>query len=134
MPLFTDESGAKKDWAVRLWSDVSKPAPEGVTWQLHDGVLNGSEPRGTWLISNAEYADFVLELDFKLGEGGNSGVALRAPDHGDPAFDGIELQMVDERHYTKYNQSYGPASLTGSLYDAIPRRSKSTSRWSGTTT
>ncbi len=65
-----------------------------------------------------EYGDFILEFEFKLGERGNSGCALRAPMAGDPAFDGIELQMADVR----YNPEAKPSELTGGLYRAIAPR------------
>ena len=115
-PLFPDK-GEPKGWVVRAWDDVSKPGPEGAKWVVDDdGVLNGSEPRGTWLVSEKEYGDFVLEFDWKLGERGNSGCGIRFPDKGDPAFDGLEVQMADER----YNEGRdGPDKLTGSLYKAL---------------
>src|SRR6476646_953371 len=61
----------------------------GVQWTVKDGILTSqsSQQRGTWLVSEKEYGDFVLEFDVRLGERGNSGVALRAPMRGDPAFD-----------------------------------------------
>jgi hypothetical protein len=46
---------------------------------------------------------------------GNSGLALRAPLDGDPAFDGIELQMVE----LQYNPEAKPSELTGGLYRAV---------------
>lgn len=113
-PLFTDD-GPPKGWLVRQWNDVSQPAEEGVAWQVKDGVLHGSEPRGTWLISEQEYGDFALEFEFKLGARGNSGLALRSPPAGDPAFDGLELQMADLRYNTEAKDS----ELTGGLYRAI---------------
>jgi hypothetical protein len=79
--------------------------------------LRGSE-RGTWLMSEAQYANFELEFEFKLGPLGNSGLALRAPLKGDPAFDGIELQMVDLR----YNPKAKDSELTGGLYRAVAPR------------
>jgi hypothetical protein len=118
--LFPDE-GVPRGWTPRDWSDVSKPPGDKASvWKVENGVLHGSEPRGTWLVSEKEYGDFILELDFKIGPEGNSGVGFRFPDHGDPAFDGMELQICDERYYTKHGQEYGPASLTGSIYNAIP--------------
>lgn len=36
-PLFPRD-GVPEGWAVRLWSDVSKPAPEGAQWVVEDGV------------------------------------------------------------------------------------------------
>ena len=119
VPLFP-EDGIPKGWLVRRWDDVSKPAEKGATWRVENGVLHGSEPRGTWLVSEKEYGDFILEFEWKLGERGNSGTALRAPLFGDPAFDGMELQMVDTRYYGETKVT--PAELTGSLYKAVAPR------------
>jgi len=119
-PLFP-EDGVPKGWVVRQWNDLKAPAAAGVVWQVKDGILHGSDPRGTWLVSEKEYGDFILEFEWRLGERGNSGVALRAPMFGDPAFDGLELQMVDPR-YQPANSPMAPAELTGSLYRAVPPR------------
>ena len=117
-PLFP-EDGVPKGWTVRQWDDLKKPAAPGVVWKVEKGVLHGSEPRGTWLVSEKEYADFILEFEWKLGERGNGGTALRSPMSGDPAFDGMELQMVDPRYYPP-EMKVTPAELTGSLYKAVP--------------
>ena len=114
--LFT-EKGIPQGWKVVQWNEVSKAAPEGVKWEVDDqGILHGSKERGTWLISDAEYGDFELELEFKLPETGNSGVALRAPMHGDPAYDGMELQIVDPRYYGGKGEA---EQLCGAIYRAI---------------
>jgi hypothetical protein len=113
-PLFAAD-GAPQGWVVRDWADLSKPPPQAVAWKVADGVLHGGEPRGTWLVSEREYGDFILEFEFKLGETGNSGCALRAPMRGDPAFDGLELQMADFR----YNPQAKDSELTGGIYRAI---------------
>jgi hypothetical protein len=59
--------------------------------------------------------DFVIEYEFRLGETGNSGLALRAPMKGDPAFDGMEIQMADFRYNTQAKDS----ELTGGIYRAV---------------
>jgi hypothetical protein len=102
-------------WVVRAWNDVKNPPAQPTQWKVEKGVLHGGEPRGTWLMSEKEYGDFILEFEFKLGELGNSGCALRAPMRGDPAFDGLELQMADLR----YNPQAKDSELTGGLYRAI---------------
>lgn len=112
--LFPSE-GPPRGWVVRAWDDVAKPAEGNPVWQVKDGVLTGGEPRGSWLLSEREYGDFILEFEFKLGERGNSGCALRAPLAGDPAFDGLELQMADLR----YNPEAKADELTGGLYRAV---------------
>ncbi|MCL4181303.1 MAG: DUF1080 domain-containing protein [Verrucomicrobia bacterium] len=112
--LFPEE-GVPEGWVVRAWNDVRNPAEGGPVWKVQDGVLTGGEPRGSWLLSEREYGDFILEFEFKLGERGNSGCALRAPLQGDPAFDGLELQMADFR----YNPEAKDSELTGGLYRAV---------------
>ena len=111
------QDGVPEGWMVRRWDDTAKPAEKAAVWKIENGVLRGSEPRGTWLISEKEYGDFILEFEWRLGERGNSGTALRAPLHGDPAFDGMELQMVDPRYYG--NTKVTPGELSGSLYKAV---------------
>jgi hypothetical protein len=114
VPLFP-EDGVPKGWLVREWNDLAKPAAKGVQWTVKDGILQTGKQRGTWLVSTHEYANFVLVFEFKLTELGNSGVALRAPLKGDPAFDGMELQLADLR----YNKSAKPDELTGAIYRSL---------------
>lgn len=116
-PLFPKD-GAPEGWIVRAWNDVRNPADGNPVWRVENGILQGGEPRGSWLLSEKEYGDFLLEFEFKLGERGNSGCALRAPMFGDPAFDGLELQMADYR----YNTDAKDSELTGGLYRAVAPR------------
>jgi hypothetical protein len=114
VPLFPQD-GPPAGWRVTAWDDLAKPAPDGVRWTVVNGVLTSPKQRGTWLVSEAEYADVVLEFEIKLGERGNSGLALRAPMKGDPAFDGMELQVADLRYNTQATDS----ELTAGIYRAI---------------
>ena len=113
-PLFPAD-GPPGGWSVREWNDLAKPAPAECAWSVKDGVLRPGTRRGTWLVSDKEYADFALEFEVKLTERGNSGLALRAPMKGDPAFDGMELQFADVR----YNPAAKDSELTGGLYRAV---------------
>jgi hypothetical protein len=109
------KDGTPEGWVVREWNDVSKPAVDAGKWEVKDGILYGSEARGCWLMCEKEYGDFILEYDFKLGPRGNSGCALRSPMKGDPAFDGLEMQMADFRYNTEAKDS----ELTGGFYRAL---------------
>lgn len=102
-------------WVVRTWNDLSRSSGPDTSWTVADGVLKPGKNRGTWIVSEKEYSDFVLEFEIKLTERGNSGVALRAPMKGDPAFDGMELQFADLR----YNKQAKDSELTGGIYRAI---------------
>jgi hypothetical protein len=107
--------GVPAGWTTQHWADVSKPSEGHPVWTVKDGTLTSSGDRGCWFFSAKEYGDFTLKYEFRLGPRGNSGLALRAPDKGDPAFDGMELQMADFR----YNTDAKPSELTGGIYRAV---------------
>jgi hypothetical protein len=113
-PLFPKD-GVPAGWIVTTWNDLGKPPERDVKWTVKEGVLTSGAPRGTWLVSEKEYGDFELHFEFKLGETGNSGCALRTPMKGDPAFEAMELQMADLRYNTEAKDS----ELTGGIYRAI---------------
>lgn len=114
-PLF---GNFPRGWVVRGWADVAKPPEQPTQWWVDgDGVMHGGRARGTWLMSEAAYGDFELAFEFLLGASGNSGVALRAPMRGDPAYEGLEVQLVDPAYYG--NETVEPSQLTGSLYLAV---------------
>jgi hypothetical protein len=114
------EKGMPSGWVIRQMRDVSKPASSNARWFVNEqGILTGSDNRDTWILSEKEYGDFELELEFKLTALGNSGVALRAPMQGDPAYDGLELQMVDPRYYEGKG---APEQLCGAIYRGIPAK------------
>jgi hypothetical protein len=115
-PLFK-EDGEPKGFRVTAWDDVSKPPPQGAKWVVKDGVLHGSNPRGTWLVSDKEYSDFELRLEFKVAEQGNSGIGLRFPDKGDPAFDGLELQIMGPKY--RGDAKVPENEKTGGIYQLL---------------
>src|SRR5262249_55616256 len=84
-------------------------------WTVKDGTLRTGKTRGSWLVSEKTYGDFILAFEVKLDKLGNSGVALRAPLKGDPAFAGMELQIADLRYHTKAKDD----ELTGATYRSI---------------
>ncbi|HMP02625.1 MAG TPA: DUF1080 domain-containing protein [Gemmatales bacterium] len=91
-------------------------------WRVDGDVLVANGSGGGWLMTEQTYSDFVLELEFKIPEMGNSGVAIRAPTRGNPAFDGMEIQILDDRNYldeTKY-KGLKPTQRTGAIYDVVP--------------
>lgn len=116
--LFTQD-GPPAGWVVRSWENVANPPPPRTEWRVRNGILIGSDPRGTWLVSEREMGDFILEFEFRLGERGNSGVGLRVPAAGDPAFDALEIQLVDPRYFGE-GAVTPPEHLTGAVYGALP--------------
>ncbi len=77
------------------------------------GIANGNG----WLTTDKEYGDFILRVEWKLPAGGNSGVAIRFPKDGEPAHEGMEIQMLDDA--SPDNAKRPPEELSGSLYVEI---------------
>ena len=65
-------------------------------YQVADGAIMCKPGKGGTLYTKEEYSDFVVRLEFKLPPGGNNGLAIRYPGHGDTAYEGMcELQVID---------------------------------------
>jgi hypothetical protein len=91
-------------------------------WGAENGILFVSGHGGGWLMTEKEYDDFQLQLEYKLPPKGNSGVALRSPMKGDPAYVGMEIQILDDHWYLDRQNYKGlqRTQLTGSIYDVVP--------------
>lgn len=100
------------------WHTYLKPKAEAA-WQVVDGALQldpKAEGQGD-LVTDKEYENFELSLDWKIAEGGNSGVIFDV--HEDPAFHatyetGIEMQVLDNKNAEDNKKEN---HLAGSLYD-----------------
>ena len=123
-------------FAVAEDAPASKP-PKGFTslfngkdltgWKVHNGKIESWSADkdkgllfvkgggGGWLMTEKEYANFELRLEFKVPKNGNSGVALRSPMKGDPAYTGMEIQILDDPSY-KDLQKW---QATGSIYGVV---------------
>ena len=77
-----------------------------------------------WLGTNRAHGDFVLRLEYQVGPGGNSGVLIRAPRKGDPSFEGIEIQILDDD--APAYRGLKPEQYTGSIYGVVAARRGST--------
>lgn len=71
------------------------------------------------LMSARQYSDFVLRFEFKLQPGANNGVAIRAPLEGDPAFVGMEIQIIDIDGWPNKLKSF---QVHGSIYGVVPAK------------
>lgn len=84
-------------------------------WGAQDGILYVDGRGGGWLLSEKDYGDFEIRLEYKMPVHGNSGVALRSPTKGNPAYDGMEIQLIDDKGWEKLE----PWQHTGSIYDVV---------------
>jgi hypothetical protein len=86
--------------------------PEG-TWSVKDGVVTCTGEGRGWLRTDRMYHDFELRLEYAISKDGNSGVFLRSRLEGRPAYNGLEVQILDDHGAPPEIKS------SGSLYDAI---------------
>ncbi len=68
-----------------------------------------------------EYSDFILRFEFKLTPGANNGLGIRTPVHGNAAYVGMELQILDNEAGI-YKDRLQPYQYHGSVYGVIPAK------------
>ena len=103
---------------------------ERENWHVDDELLYTEGEGGGWLATSSEFGDFILDLEFRVPEGGNSGIFLRAPLQGNPAYQGLEIQVLDD--YAEKYAHLKPWQYTGSIYATVAprsRQSKSAGEW-----
>jgi Domain of Unknown Function (DUF1080) len=93
----------------------------GPGYIVKDGVLVCPSDGGGNLFTEKEYSNFVFRFEFKTEPGGNNGVGIRAPLEGDAAYQGMEIQILDDGH-EKYKGKIKSEQHHGSIYDVIPAR------------
>ncbi len=73
-------------------------------WMIEEGNVLTLKPRegehgwqrfDAYIFTEKKYGDFILDLEFKIQEKGNSGVFLRVGDPKSPVDTGFEVQILD---------------------------------------
>ena len=94
-------------------------------WTVKDGVIHSdAKKEGYWLRSEKEFGDYILKVEWKVSEGGNSGVFIRCDKEGNPWVTGYEIQIS--------NPVQDESHCTGSLYSYVPvkkRPDESADKW-----
>jgi hypothetical protein len=85
-----------------------------------DGTLFFSgEGEGGDIVTRDQYENFELELEWKISEGGNSGIMFRvSEDHDYPWRTGPEVQILDDERHPDTKE--GPDRWAGANYDMHP--------------
>ena len=87
-------------------------------YEVTDGAIRCKKGKGGMLLTEQEYANFIVRLEFRLPPGGNNGLAIRSPGEGDPAYVAMtELQVLDTEH-AKYSK-IDPRQCHGSAYGMV---------------
>lgn len=83
-------------------------------------VMVDPDAAGGNLYTNEEFADFIYRFEFQLTPGANNGIGIRAPLEGDAAYQGMEIQVLDNEA-PKY-KDLQPYQFHGSVYGVIPAK------------
>ena len=89
------------------------------SYEVVDGELRAKSGAHGSLLTEAEYDNFIVRMEFKLPPGGNNGLAIRTPKDGaDPSVQGMEIQVLDDspEHYPDLQ----PYQAHGSVYGLAP--------------
>lgn len=127
-----DEKPASEEGFVPLFDGQSLKGWQGGLdgYEAKDGVLICKAKGSGHLYTDKEYSNFVYRFEFKLTPGANNGIGIRTPMQGDPAFVGMEIQILDDGHANyKGIKDY---QAHGSVYGVIPAKRgflKPTGEW-----
>ena len=114
---------SNNDWTVlfdgervtglRGYKEVGLPN----SWEIVDGTLKTIPGYGVDLISVDIYNNFELELEWKVPEGGNSGIFYFATEEGDYIWQSApEMQVLDDK---KHSDGKNTLTSAGALYAMI---------------
>jgi len=95
--------------SLKGWTTLAG-APVTKGWTVVDGVIHRASAGGD-IITETTYEDFILEFEWKISEGGNSGVKYRVQ-----KATGLEYQVLDDE---KHPDRKDPTHRSASIYDLL---------------
>jgi hypothetical protein len=134
--LFTQTINAQKGFkplfdgkTTKGWHSYGKNSA-GAGWKVEDGILHfdpemAKDGQGGDLVTDAEFDNFHLKLDWKISPNGNSGILFYVNENPEKYKDtyntGLEMQVLD-------NDGHPDGKITkhraGDLYDLIQSKSE----------
>jgi hypothetical protein len=123
------------------WRGYNKTAFPEKGWEVVDGTLHciGSGAgeaggQGGDIIYDKKLSNFELELEWKISEGGNSGIFLLGQEiPGIPIYESApEMQILDNERHPDAKLGVNGNRMASSLYDlipAVPQNTKPAGEW-----
>ncbi len=104
---------------------TAKPSTAGLTsasrageYYVSNGVIVCPQISQGNLVTDKEYSDFVLRLEYKYETNGNNGVTIRAPlTMENLTYVGVEIQMLD--NIAPMHRNLKPWQYNGSVYGLV---------------
>src|SRR4051812_12433876 len=129
-PTATTSTAGKDGWIqlfdgkdLKGWRGYKKTDTSGMRWIVEDGMLT-VKPSGAGdthgsqdLITDETFDQFDLRWEWKIAQGGNSGVKYFVLEDRNDAV-GHEYQLIDDERHP--DAKIGPHRQTAALYDVFP--------------
>jgi hypothetical protein len=95
------------------WRSAATPT----NWRVRDGMLVVAGP-GPDLVTDRQFGNFELVLDWRVAPGGNSGVMYHVTDAGGATYEtGPEMQILDD---ARHADGKSPLTSAGSAFGLYP--------------
>lgn len=106
------------------------PVPDG--WKIADGALVKDAPVAD-LVTKDEFGDFELEIEWKIGEAGNSGILYRGSEEYDHIYwSAPEYQLLDDVKASDNKSRLTCAGAAYALYPSPAGHLKPVGEWNAT--
>jgi hypothetical protein len=132
LQVFSQENGVPprihpntSGWPDLFNTDLSDAEYPIASWSFYKDVLYMNMGDCIW--TRKEYKSFILDLEFKITRGANSGVILRCSDINRWIASSVEIQVADD-----FDKTMGEKWPTGSVYGhLLPKKDelKDTGEW-----
>jgi hypothetical protein len=130
IPAATQQKAAADGWislfdgkTLNGWRGYKTADAKGTRWTVTDGMLcipqdNGADTHGARdIISKDAFDQFELTWEWRVAEGGNSGLKYFVLEDRDAAI-GHEYQEIDDLRHA--DAKIGPHRQTAAFYDVLP--------------
>ena len=108
----------------------SDKVPRG--WKIADRTLT-KDGRVEDIVSRDEFGDFELEMDWKIGEAGNSGIFYRGTEEYDHIYwSAPEYQLLDDERASDNKTRLTCAGAAYAIYPSPPGHLKPVGDWNAT--
>jgi len=114
--------------SAKGWRGAYKKSFPEKGWEIKDGILRvlpatgGESVNGGDIVTEAEYGAFILQFEFKMTEGANSGVKyfVTESEKNMGSAIGLEYQILDDEKHPDAKMGSIQNRTLASLYDLIP--------------
>lgn len=101
-------------------------------WRIVDGTLTKTEPTED-IVTRDQFGDFELELEWRIGKGGNSGLFYRGTEEFDKIyFTAPEYQLLDDDNHPDGGSRMTSAGAAFALYPSPAGHLRPVGEWNRT--